>query len=780
MNLARKLTGFLAVLCLMSGCAYLMGASPALSFADEPAGADDPAALTEEDNQTVTVVFKLPNGEAANVPDAKPEWTIDRVFKESKAQTPVAAEEGQQFKGWAYSEDATAPLRTYTLTAEKANAEGGVMSVVILYPVFGPAHDPQVTFLCQDGKTVLSERAIQSRQSLNQANVVPALNVKDGKGNLVLQKKGYSFMGWANEKGEIIYADEPLVDDVKLAPKFAKISSSVSSITSAKADVSGAYLTRSGMEHVTKVSFVLKKAKAASKALKSAATADNHAICNYYHMSFGYTSGGKRVQVKKGFGIVTLTLPVAKANGTEVKLFWLKSDGSVGKSATKKVSKGVVKLNVNDYVAGDYANLVISYKKAEKKTEEKKKTENKKNNTSTNNRNNNSSSYRPSYTRPSYTSSTTSSSDEDDEDDADLDDDEAEEEDDDSDEAAVAGTDGEEGDGGDGAPLDGGDGDGVVDPLAEAEAEAAAAEGEQQPGYAGLLYALGMLLIIAAACGAWWLVNGKQLPPFLAARFGKKDEGLDEDEDLAGEGESGPGVSRTVATPADAAKAAAAGAVAGAAVAGAAGAAKKPGSTAPAAKPAPASSAPMSRIAKPAGEAAVKSAPIVAKASEAKPGTVAAPMSAGAKVQEAPVIKAENTVQDVPTEFAAPTAVDAPMVDAASAVKEAPVNEAATKVATVMAPTAVSAAKTAELPRVAVAPTNAEPKVEPTAAAFSAAETTQIPVVAAPDTTLEMPKVEVDAPVTFSAPKVVEAPVVSSSSTVQMAPILGGPATAMP
>lgn len=533
----------------------VLGSGTALAVeAQDDAVQELPESIVVQFKQGINVI-----GFAQNVPIGA---TINEAFEAAGIERPSVDGDGaeQEFKGWACSSGAEKALRNYTLLST-AYQEAGSEEVLVLFPVFGPVAKPHLTFYGQDGKTVLSEADIESWQTLNQANAAPKLSLVDEVTNqLALCKLGYYFIGWADDDHVVCGGDEPIVDDTSFTPAYAKLTVDVSGLKNAAADVSKAYLLRSGMEKAKSAGFSLVKASAAAGALKKAASDDGYQIYNAYQATMGYiaqdatTEEDEETIVRKRFGTVAVTVPSDLKDGAKVRVYWLKADGSVGRSAVKKVSDGAVSVGLSNFEIADGGNVAVAYSSAANKKGSESSASSDGDSFSENSNSSSTSSVgSPSRQSPSSNSRTGASGatphaavpsapvsssnsggttsaprvsvpsapsadddgENDDEDEGDDDEDDGDEDDADGADEDVEDVDGEELDelGEDGQNASeltlgmaesGGD-DGSSPPDEEARNAAALRASQMGSKDGGVLYGAIMVLISAAAAGAWWL-----------------------------------------------------------------------------------------------------------------------------------------------------------------------------------------------------------------------------------------------------------------------------------
>ena len=121
--------------------------------------------------------------------------------------------------------------------------------------------------------------------------------------------------------------------------------------------LSKAALSVKRMEAVDAVEFSLSDAESSNSAVAKRIAQDKNKVLASYTMDFGYDNDGNRVSVNNGFGTVTMQLPVA--NGTSVKIYWLRSNGTAGVMATKVAKDGYVSFALADWGAGT-GNLVVA------------------------------------------------------------------------------------------------------------------------------------------------------------------------------------------------------------------------------------------------------------------------------------------------------------------------------------------------------------------------------------------------------------------------------------
>ena len=348
-------TGLAAMIVVM-----LLGMGPLFApraFAD---GLSNEGELPE----TITVQFKQGIGVLGAVPDATPDMTINAAFVRTGASRPIGGGSESEFKGWAASPTASKPLKNY-LTIAAAYEQSGNDGILILYPVFGPVSRPHLSFYGQDGTTLLSEGDIDSWQTLDEVKLAPDISVVDDVSQLpALRKLGYCFMGWADEDGALCYSDEPIVEDTSFAAHYAKLDAVFAGIKGASADVSNAFLLRSDVEKAVSTGFRLEKASGIDARLASAAKSEGYRAFTYYRAMFGFTADGEMTLVKQDFGSVAVSLPTTLSDGTKVRVYWLSADGSVERTATSKVSKGVVSMSFSDYQIEATGNVAIAYDKS--------------------------------------------------------------------------------------------------------------------------------------------------------------------------------------------------------------------------------------------------------------------------------------------------------------------------------------------------------------------------------------------------------------------------------
>ncbi|MDO4501732.1 MAG: InlB B-repeat-containing protein [Coriobacteriia bacterium] len=454
--------------------------------------------IYEATEQKITVTFKSGTQTVGTAGDLSLGTTLDAAFKASGAQAPAAPSELKVFKGWSTSPTATSADRGGTTTVGAEYNKTGSNDQVTLYAVFGWAYEPEVVFHQEDGLVIVTHN-VKPDQVLSQAGIVPDLT----------PKKGYYFAGWSEYDGTPFDLDRTVDNDVDLYATYKKLSSTVPSGSKAKADVTAAYLQRTDMASVQSAGFTLAKAKGAESVLTKRLAKDGYKAADVYQAWFGFQQQGKKVPVKNGFGIVKLKVPTSRANGTKVRLYWVRADGTAGASGTKTVEEGVVSLNFAEYTLGANGNLVVAYTTATDAPKKDDPSPNKKpgaNNGSNNNSSNGSgssssgSSYRPTV-RPSY-----QDDDAEDADDVDFDEEESDEPTD-PDAAQEAGS-------------------GNGDQAGEDAAGEASEEKEDGTGNVMGFYGVVAAILAAAAGIAWWLVKRRR--PDEEEEFAELEDGVTE------------------------------------------------------------------------------------------------------------------------------------------------------------------------------------------------------------------------------------------------------------
>ena len=348
--------------------AALMAAACALAAPVALPALADAAYAEDAVPDVITVQFRQGIGIFGRVAAAEPDMMVYEAFAESGADLPEAADSEQECVGWATAADATEALRA-SMKLSEAYRQAGANGILTLYPVFGPIARPHLTFNAQDGKTLLAEADIDSWQALEDLEETPSVTLEDeATGEPVLRKMEYFFVGWKGQDGAIVYDDQPIVADTVLSPAYLKLSISVSGLTGAAADLSGAYLLQEGLSHATDAGFRLEKAASADDKLTAAAKADGYKPFNSYQVTFGYTAKDETTGdmemtiVPRGFGQIGATFPTELATGTEVRVYWLGADGTASKTAAKKVSSGGVSMSFSDYSIAGKGNVLIAYK----------------------------------------------------------------------------------------------------------------------------------------------------------------------------------------------------------------------------------------------------------------------------------------------------------------------------------------------------------------------------------------------------------------------------------
>ena len=379
----------------------------AVAYADETQDASG----QEELPSTITVQFREGIGVLGRIAEAPVDLTIYRAFEQTGAELPSASGEGKELKGWACSSDAEEALGNSTRLSDAYRIAGND-GMLFLYPVYGDVSQPHVSFYGQDGTTLLAEADIDSWQTIAEAGVAPDLQAKDEETQqLLFRKDGYWFAGWSDTDGVLHYRDEPIVESLTLTPAYAKLSVDLSGLKKAAADVSKAFLLYEDIESALDAGFRLEKSSAADASLESVAKEAGYRPFNAYRIVFGFKDREETTAIKKGFGSVTVTLPTELAENTEVRVYWLHEDGSVGQSAVKKVSKGGVTASFSDYSLIGKGNVLIAYKPPSSDSSDTKKSDSSKDSKNKKRKKSKSSSSAkkrtPSSTTPSTTTPTT-------------------------------------------------------------------------------------------------------------------------------------------------------------------------------------------------------------------------------------------------------------------------------------------------------------------------------------------------------------------------------------
>ena len=310
--------------------------------------------------EKITVQFRQGIGVVGALPEAALDMTINDAFAETKAERPASENPSEVFKGWAATEGAKKPMKGY-LALSKAYEKAGSDGMLILYPVFGTAEKPHLSFYGPDGKTLLAETDIDSWQTIGEAKAAPRVLLKDPVTHEpALRKFGHCFIGWSDKQGEFCRSDQPLSESVALYPTYLKIEADLEGAKGASAELSQAYVLKSDLEHAVSVSFKIAQSSGPDVRVKSALSDDGTTAFASFYVTMGYLEGGEETLVRSDFGQVPVQLPTTLADGARVRVYWIKGDGSVGRTAVQKVESGHVSFELGDYGVGSAGNVVIS------------------------------------------------------------------------------------------------------------------------------------------------------------------------------------------------------------------------------------------------------------------------------------------------------------------------------------------------------------------------------------------------------------------------------------
>lgn len=295
-------------------------------------------------SQTYSVSFVANGQTLATVADVKASSSIVNAFKNAGIDEP-AAPEGWEFDGWATSEGGSA-LRASMVSVAQAHAQaGGANEALTLYAVFVNSYHPEVYFKTAEG-SVIRSTTVKYGQSAADAGIEPSVS----------RKLGFYFAGWTDVAGTLQSLSEPITNDIDYFAKFEKLAVSKADASKVKVSLERAGLAKAEMAGVTSAAFSVRAADSAASAVRKRASQDKAPVLDVYTIDLGYDKDGEHTSVTSGFGTVTMELPVKR--GESVKILWLRSNGSVGTTATKTSENGYVSFAVADYAAAK-GNLAV-------------------------------------------------------------------------------------------------------------------------------------------------------------------------------------------------------------------------------------------------------------------------------------------------------------------------------------------------------------------------------------------------------------------------------------
>ena len=297
-------------------------------------------------SQTYNVRFMNGDAQCAYASDLKASTSVDAAFTGCGVDKPASSLSGWEFDGWSLTADGQA-LKGSMVSVAQAYVESGASDgTLVLYAVFINSYRPEVIFKTEGG-SIIRDVTVKYGQSVADAGIEPTPT----------RKAGYYFRGWVTSSGELFDVGTAIDNDIDLTASYTKLQVKKSAAQKAKVSLSKAALSVKRMEAVEAVEFSLADAESSNSVVAKRIAQDKNKVLASYTMDFGYDNDGNRVSVNNGFGTVTMQLPVA--NGTSVKIYWLRSNGTAGVTATKVAKDGYVSFALADWGAGT-GNLVVA------------------------------------------------------------------------------------------------------------------------------------------------------------------------------------------------------------------------------------------------------------------------------------------------------------------------------------------------------------------------------------------------------------------------------------
>ncbi len=318
-----------------------------------PSGSGTYYGIYELSERSVTVEFWVAGELYATAEGLSLKQTIDAAFLETGAETPTTEEEGYSFQGWAYTASAATALRGSLITLSTAlTASGASGNTLVLHALFGLTYRPYVGFYYALEESPLASTEATAGQTVAELGIEPAAQ----------SLLGHYFAGWQTAEGAYFSLDSVIEDDLYLYARFLALEA-LTCDDGAEVDFSAAGIAQRGMDFAEEVGFTLSTCEGVDEAVAERLATDGYECASSFTFNLGYTLEGERTFVTTGFGSVKLTLPVE--DGTKVKIYWLRADGSVGASSVKTAEDGVVSVPLADYGVSEAANLVVATEAAE-------------------------------------------------------------------------------------------------------------------------------------------------------------------------------------------------------------------------------------------------------------------------------------------------------------------------------------------------------------------------------------------------------------------------------
>ncbi len=297
-------------------------------------------------SQTYNVRFMNGDAELASLSEVKASSSIDAAFRDTGVDKPAATTSGWEFDGWALAADGSALKGSMTTVAQAYVESGATDGTLVLHAVFVNSYTPEVNFKSESG-SIIRSTTVKYGQSVADAGIEPT----------PARKAGYYFKGWTSYNGELFDVSTSIDNDIDLTASYGKLEVTKAAASKVKVSLGKAAITTKRLETASNVGFEIKSSKKSASAVRKRVAQDKNKVLASYTMSFGYEKDGSRVDIPNGFGTITMQLPVA--NGTMVKVYWLRSNGTAGVTATKAAKDGYVSFALADWGAGD-GNLVVA------------------------------------------------------------------------------------------------------------------------------------------------------------------------------------------------------------------------------------------------------------------------------------------------------------------------------------------------------------------------------------------------------------------------------------